>query len=626
MQIVDAVTERPIEGSSLIVEGGAGDAVAALEAGKFRVSGDPVPRMKASASGYESLDLGPAPLENVPLRIALEPLGEVDVWIVSAGGDAVVGAGVRIKARVGTTDRHGRVALDGLPLGQELVVQVDAAQGVPLEAPRIRLSHDRRRVRLDIVLHPKDALLLLVLEESGAPVSGAYLFFQSNDGGRPYRKVEAKTGAGGRARIDGLTDRFYRLVIVHPEFEPFVLRRIAGADAPREERVTLQRKRSHWIEGVVIRAGAETPVAGVKVRVGGRPDGPHAITDAAGRFRIEGLKTPVPAMGFPRARSAPGVAVHLEGKEIVAPDYRVHLDAECRLIVSDAGRVVGRVLDENREPVLNYFLSFAPHLPGVRLEGADGVHTAWQRDGSFRRRGAGWFEGRRVMACRGTLRVHTSGRRPTLELEIDVRPGRTLDLGELVLGRGGTLEIALRNSGSDDIEGSNGAVYLVDGDGRVPPQGASQMAGSTVALSAVPPGEYTAMARMPGFVCVPRGVLVKSAETSELEITMLRASSIRIEPRANQGEAWRVSLRYDGAYETAYRTRTARSWADDHSVHRFTSSDDKHLVMDVEEGLLIGDLPPGRYDLEFERPSEVKRTVSVSLDEGQDVVIQFPVR
>ena len=172
----------------------------------------------------------------------------------------------------------GRFLLEGvLPAEQ---VEVEArAEGFRSESVKIAVEAGREAGPVELVLQRGVSIEGHVTDKSGAPIAEAFVKSESGPTGF--------TDPGGNFRLEGLPPGAQEIEACHPEFAPALLR--LSLPLPEGERVSFQLGRGGAVEGTVTDTDG-APVDGVSISIGKEgPQAPQALTDEAGRYRIEHL-------------------------------------------------------------------------------------------------------------------------------------------------------------------------------------------------------------------------------------------------------------------------------------------------------------------------------------------------
>ena len=316
----------------------------------------------------------------------------------SSGGPPIRGATVVAtradspKVTRVTTDARGRFRLTRPGNQQQGHVWLTAfAPGRAAVGARAATPDGRRQ---DVVLNlpPETRLPVRVTDTSGRPVAGVRLNIQgyaeavspllAPPTGRDGRTVVRHLPRGGRARVQvhGGPDWVGALarLIYNPE--------VPLADGPLSRELTLRVQPAAHLEGRLVTHNG-TALAGIEISLQGTLQGGSGVTDARGRFRIDGLASGRHSvrMWLSRALAArlwgrrqvplsvemAQRAGHLPRDFVVPPNLTVDLAAGERrrnfTIVAPRGSLVsGRVIDTAGRPVKGVWVGAAvPQPPGA---------------------------------------------------------------------------------------------------------------------------------------------------------------------------------------------------------------------------------------------------------------------
>ncbi len=300
---------------------------------------------------------------------------------------------------------------------------------------------------------------VLALDET--PVAGAEVR-ATTTGGQPADYLEVlqramglggerrdsfRTDAGGRFEIPDLGPGHIDLEVTAAGFAPL---RVPGLEippaVPEVDLGTVLLAPGVTLEGRITDAGGE-PLAGVEVRIsdqdpylfaqllaGGRAQLPpaDARSDAGGRFTVVDRRR---GEMLSLAASKPGYVVAL------IPGVRASSEEPIVVVMAAVGRLAGRVVDDDGQPVAGAYLAFHPSR-GADPAPAPTADPKSDRDGRFA------FD---VVPGVGTVYVHASGFLPFSLAGVEVpaageRPGL-----ELALRRGATLSGRVRGPGDEGL-------------------------------------------------------------------------------------------------------------------------------------------------------------------------------
>lgn len=263
-----------------------------MRAGRYTVAAWAAGFREASHEG--NLDLAPGE-QRRDLVLVLQPAGAIAGQVRDEAGAPVAGATVRVDHRgafggpSATTGPDGRYTVDAVRPGPNRVrvshpefrsppprlVQLPAAGGGAGDGPRAD--------GVDFVLRAGGAIAGLVVTAEGAPADTAVVLHD-----RRGRRLRSERARGGRFRFAGLRGGSY-LVRAGPLDGAVGVERV-GVPARGEIALVLVLEAGGVLAGRV-EDPQGAPLAGVRVRAArrGLAFGVERRTDAAGRFRLEGL-------------------------------------------------------------------------------------------------------------------------------------------------------------------------------------------------------------------------------------------------------------------------------------------------------------------------------------------------
>ena len=167
--------------------------------------------------------------------------------------------------------------------------------------------------------------------------------------GEMFGKHKATSDESGAFSLDLTQAGVYEVVINSPGFIPFTADTSPLSETALEFRVEARLSAGASISGTVTEAGSSKGAAGVTVRVES-PGGPSGVTDADGKYVVEGLAT-----------GEFGVAVDLRGSPYMAgkelPFRKVSIKSADQkvdnvdFVVDAAGVVWGYVLSPDKTPI-----------------------------------------------------------------------------------------------------------------------------------------------------------------------------------------------------------------------------------------------------------------------------------
>jgi len=319
--------------------------------------------------------------EDVPeMTIALDSPANIEGRVVNAAGEPIAAAEVRallVSSSQGAmpnflfgspalgdltvlTDESGRFVIAGVPSKASAEFQVFAEGCATIytdpasEVPRFPLQFPAGKTDVELVL-PAEAVLegVVVVEDSGAPLSGVRLIAVAGEGRtpNPFNSFTATSDKTGNFAFDRLSGDTYT-VILSETWEGFaqwcaqpLTRSVAEGERARGLRIELQG--SGVLEVLVQDEGSREPIEGAAVsaeRSGGGP-GHDAVTDENGMARL-----PLPPGRYEN------VSVHRQESFSSAPievDATVKAGKTTRVKVTLAGKgqIRGRLCDEQGRPL-----------------------------------------------------------------------------------------------------------------------------------------------------------------------------------------------------------------------------------------------------------------------------------
>ena len=348
---VALVERRPIREASLSDLGLVAAAALTDPAGNFRLNAAGGPcALTVTAPGFEPAHEPNLRPDGVPLAVVLAPGGEtLSGRATEKSGSPVAGARVVAledrgfhdadlsRAFVAVTDADGRYRL-GLSKGSHLLLA--RADGYGQVSGVVQLYATGTE---DFQLGPAGEVAGRVLDESGRPVPSAVVALEPLRGGGTA--ADGTTGAAGEFVVSHLAAGLYRLVARAGTLYTGAPPTVEVRESFRTDGVTVTVSRGATIEGRAT-DGAGVPVPGVELDLvaagGGWRRAPEWVSDAGGRFRIEGI---APERYSVRVdERSPG---ELDG-EITADVSRGH--AVVSLVLRPGLTVRGQVLDAQGKP------------------------------------------------------------------------------------------------------------------------------------------------------------------------------------------------------------------------------------------------------------------------------------
>jgi hypothetical protein len=320
----------------------------------------------ADRSPGESLTLavthpsyGPGSLPGVavpaaaPVRIVLQPAGQVAGRAVDGDGKPVAGAAVLLseeepaslggqaamfgsgRLHRGTTDDEGGFSFDGVSPGA-FRLSARAPRYQEAELTNLELKAGQDLTRLEIVLRAGATVEGRVLSPDGPAPDAEVTVVQSSTGDfGPYSSLRATTDGDGQYRIDGIPPGKHTLEARAEGYR----RAVRDVDvAPRTPAVDFDLERGLEASGRAVDDGG-APVPGAQVTlVAGREfmNAQRTLTEADGGFRITGLQEGSYTLRASKdgyASDPKGVPVTLAGASATGLEVRL----------SGGGAVTGRL-------------------------------------------------------------------------------------------------------------------------------------------------------------------------------------------------------------------------------------------------------------------------------------------
>ena len=223
-----------------------------------------------------------------------------------------------------------------------------------------------------VVLDPASRIRGEVLDEDGEPLPGAeislYPASEPPAGGHPRREESfsraTTSDPDGRFTIDGVAPGNFEAEAFAAGFQPSSLRRLEVGAGEDVSGLRFVLARGAVLEGQVTDADLQ-PIAGARVSLGR----PAALSDAEGRYRLEGLP---PGLGQ--------VAVHRLGYSHLARELEIEPGtAVVDFVLTGGYRVAGAAVDASGLPLAGVELELEPLAPAV----TEHLRTSSDEDGTF---------------------------------------------------------------------------------------------------------------------------------------------------------------------------------------------------------------------------------------------------
>lgn len=386
----------------------------ALEVGVFKTRW-----VRAAATGYETghsqtedFNGGEAP------TIALTPSAELSGKVMDERGGLLKGVAIELRLlpkggripltayrfmREGwrsRTSHRGAFRVAGLPVGISYQLTFTAEGFAPQTLAVEPLEARESRSGLEVVLKPGRLAVGLVVDENDVPVAGAEVrlkappptndlmaaMWMSRQTEDEHNDPPHFTDAEGRFEIADLAVGSYDLEVRATGFAPA---KIPGVRVPEDQEGvdfgTVGLIPGASIEGRVTDPdGAAVDGAEVKVDLGQEgfmvvsPSGPlgQAKTDAEGRFIVVDL--------LPNQQVTLAVTKRGYGSESVS-DLRPPIDEPLAIVLRPAGRLKGKVVDQQGDPIQDATVMVQPDPNAMMLtrQGHFSASAQTSADGSF---------------------------------------------------------------------------------------------------------------------------------------------------------------------------------------------------------------------------------------------------
>jgi protocatechuate 3,4-dioxygenase beta subunit len=471
-------------------------------------------RLRAAAPGYLPRDVQ-LPADVAPWRIALEPVQELAGLVLDDQGHPVAGASITATGplwepgarQAATTGQDGRFRLRALAAGLHYSLQV-AADGFATASahalmPR-RPAGEPPPPPMRIVLARGRRIAGVVVDGAGRPLAGVVVTLLPSDLMEVWRSPPAGTGAGeaasdshGAFQIDNVVPRTYSLA-AHGAGWATTSRvglELQGAIGPPLDVGRVVMEPGAVLEGTVTdRRGAAVADATIWLSPSsaGQPGTARhgylplrVAGDRNGRFRIAELHSSQAFDLYVQATGHLPAQIHVPAPGV--QPVRIELQDECRL--------VGRVLDGDRQPVFGAAVwataknqqSPLPTLPGMAVSVSPREATGMRGEFALSGLPAGQID----------LTVSAQGYRPARVRGIDLAVGRDGPPVEVVLVQGVTVAGRVLDTAGHPVAGANVTAMLDITLGDLLRGGNVRGAGPAPASSA-PDGRYRLVGLGPG--------------------------------------------------------------------------------------------------------------------------------
>lgn len=532
-------------------------------------------RLWAAAPGYRPARVSWT-LGEPPATFALRPAATVHGRVVDTEDRPVEGAILKIGRRwASPTDAKGRFRLEGLRIDLPFELMATAPGFGPTAEQLPPLKSGQVHGEIRVVLKPGRLAFGRVVDSQDQPVARARVTLQP----KPDREglvvrewqhsLEGTTDDTGRFEILDLSPGTYRLEARASGFAPAVVRGVeVGGEGDSADLGTLRLDPGARLEGrVTDPTGVPVEGASVEPELEGRSYEPQTTsTGPDGRFEIVDLP---PDRRLELWITRDGYA----GRRIEG--LRAPTEQPLEIVLQPEGRVEGRVVDANGEPVegARVEVGEARRFP----EGGTYIEpTPTHPRGSVVSDAAGRFVVSRLPAGELFLRARSREYLPSDIRRVEIEPGRVhddlifeLEHGATIVGRVvGPEGEAVPGASVRLVEGFAGA--HADGDGRF-------------RLEAVPLGASSLVADHEDYARVVRDVDVEPGE-QEVDLRLPRAPDLsgrvvgedgtpipgaEVWLNRNDGEARREltdaqgAFRFSGVDPGSHRLRAqAEGWAE----------------------------------------------------------------
>lgn len=345
----------------------------------------------------------------------------------------------------------GSFVLSGLVAGLHYSVRAEAAGYAGTEAAVVLEKSAREKAGVEIVLSAGSSAFGRVVDSAGEPVAGAQLLLRLSSASEPSSLpflagpdaveppgAESRSGTGGELRVDQLTPGTYDLTVRAPGFSTKQMPAIEIAATPTDLgeialepgavlRGRVVSRRGEPIAGATVSAWLQSPDGRNALGFGDRGDrgsDATAITSADGAFRLNDLRA---GAGFDLTVTRKGYA------EKLVPGVRAPAQQVLEIVIEEAARISGRVLDADRRPLENAVVAVEPQ---ASLGPGSGSFLGGPEPAGGRTDGSGEFALDDVPPGPLRLRVVAEGWKPKELEDLEVGPGESIRDLEIVLERG----------------------------------------------------------------------------------------------------------------------------------------------------------------------------------------------
>ncbi len=336
----------------------------------------------------------------------------------------------------------GSFVLSGLVPGLRYGLRAEAAGYAGTETSAAVEESAREKAGFEIVLSAGGSAFGRVIDAAGQPVAGAKLFLRGSAGGPAALAFldgpgafeplgsQSSSGAGGEFRLEHVPPGIYDLEVRAPRFAAKQVPAVEIGAAPADLGEIALEPGAALLGRVVSRQGKPVAGATVSAHRHGFVD-PTAATPATavtaataadGSFRLEDLRA---GEELDLTVTRGGYA----GK--LVPGVRVQVEQVLEIVIEEAARISGRVLDAGRRPLEGAAVTVEPQAP----TGATGAAST----AGGRTDGAGEFDLDAVPPGPLRLRVAAEGWKPKFIEDLEAVPGESIQELEIVLERGAAI-------------------------------------------------------------------------------------------------------------------------------------------------------------------------------------------
>lgn len=451
-----------------------------------------------SYAPFEFADIeAPEKSETVLPDLRVAPGGSIVGTVTRSGGVPIEGARILAYARGGNvgfdpklpvkqvlTDARGDFTLTNLAFcGYSLTIE--AAEMRTHRTPVVEVTTVAPPIRRDVRLEPGKRIRGKVIDADKQPIAGVVVeAYVRTTGGPP--EARGQTDEKGTFELDGLGPEELRLTASKTGYSPGSL---VPVSPDTEELVVLRLTAHVSITGFVVEKESSKPITSFGLMlwtigkgdtlsepIGGlrtverSADGSFTIEDVApGEYRVQAF-----ANDF-----APTFSPTFRVKRTFVYGVTIELERGASL--------AGRVVDAEGKPlpgaVVRMFDNAYTKLPISQL--LYGEFTELKKPVTADSDGRFLFEN--LAAGRVQIRASATGRMPLVRKDIDVAASGTTELGDLVLGHGGTVRGMVFDANGTAVRGSRVSLRAPSGEA----ESTKTNGDGEFEFRNVPPGDYT---------------------------------------------------------------------------------------------------------------------------------------